>query len=322
MVQLDEGVGNLERFIGLLTDTSSKLDEGVEGLDQAAGDLDRVEGETEDTLGDFASTLDDIAGEIGEAADSTAEGIDTLSQQAREIAQERCAGAESEATAGGDAFEEKVESGGDALDTETAGTVNDGFKVFGETLDRSTRDLKEAGEAAEKALTTLGHDAAGEQVEADEAFGRSETAFDGAEAEIGTHASAIEAAAADTVSNLEGAGEDLETECTSLQGEADTTYEAIGDGVESESDELATETQDMLETTADDLNTEASEPITEALTLAVDEAGGEYDGALDDVSALLGDAADVCTELEPLVAELDRSQNVVETIDKMLKAME
>ena len=35
MAPLDEGVGNLEKFIGLLTDTAGKLDEGVEGLEEA-----------------------------------------------------------------------------------------------------------------------------------------------------------------------------------------------------------------------------------------------------------------------------------------------
>src|SRR6185369_6145715 len=113
MVQLDEGVGNLERFIGIITDTSAKLDEGVEGLNDAASHVESVEGNTEDTLGDFVSTLDDMANDIGDAADSTAEAFDKLGQQARDIAQDRCGDAESDLSAAGDTFDEKIESGGD-----------------------------------------------------------------------------------------------------------------------------------------------------------------------------------------------------------------
>jgi hypothetical protein len=322
MVQLDEGVGNLERFIGIITDTSAKLDEGVEALDDAASHIDGVEGDTEDTLGDFVSTLEDMAGDIGDAAGTAAESIDRVAQQAREIAQDRCGEVESDATAAGDSFEERIESGGDALDTETASTVNDGFKVFGETLDRSTQELKQAGEEAGQALKTLGTDAASEQAEAEQAFDGMESSLDAAGSEITTHASTIEAASQAAVSDLEGAGEDLEAECTDQQGEADATYQTFGDTVEEKAGDLATETQTLLESAGDDLNTEASEPITAALGLAVDEAGNEYDAALDDVGTALTAGEEMSNELEPLVGELDKAEGIVDEIDRLLKAME
>ena len=56
--------------------------------------------------------------------------------------------------------------------------------------------------------------------------------------------------------------------------------------------------------------------------MAVDQEGAEYDAGLDEVAAALGTAADMSAELEPLIAELDKSENIVDEIDRLLKAME
>jgi ABC-type transporter Mla subunit MlaD len=321
-VQLDEGVGNLERFITVLTDTAGRLDQCVEALDDAARHLDDVEGDTEDTLGDFTGTLEEMAGDIGDAAGSTAEAFQSLAQKAHDIADDRCTEAANDASAAGDAFEEKAEGAGETLDTETASTVNDGFKLFGDTLDQAGREVQQAGADAEQAMEALGEGAAAGQADAEAAFTRAEATFDAAVADLGTHGTALEAAANEAAGALAGAEGDLEGECTNLGNEAKATYDTFADGAEAKAGELASEAEKLLEGAGEAVDTDASAPMTEALALAVDEAGGEYDGALDEVATVLGAAVDMSGELEPLIGELDKSQNVVGEVDRLLKAME
>src|SRR4029078_1914292 len=320
MVQLDEGVTNLELFIGILTDTSAKLQDELDQLDQETAQLESLESQAEDVLGDFNSAADDMAWAVDESGEEAATGIDGTGQAARAIAQDRCAEAEGDAQGAGQAFEDKVRSGGDELQSESGTVVSDGFKNLGETLDRVTQETSQVATSAGQSIDQLTSDAGTAQQSAAGAFDGAENAVATSATEVTGHEATIGAAATAAVATLHGAGSDLEGTCASVQGDNDGTYAAAGDRINDAGDDLGDDAAKALEDTADTLATDAARAVPRAAD-RVDQSGTAYDGALDAVKTLLDEAVETGTELEPLVADLEKCKGVVDTIDKMLQGM-
>jgi hypothetical protein len=127
--------------------------------------------------------------------------------------------------------------------------------------------------------------------------------------------------AGEALGSVTSATEQLESDCASLVEKTDTAYEDARAHADDAAGELLAAAQGAVEEAAAAAEA-AALAIEDATSLAVEHAAPACEGALDDVLSLLEEAVAACGDLEPLVPELDASQTVVGTIDKMLQAME
>ena len=144
MAGLDEGVGNLERFIEGLQKASSELGEHTSALESAEGDLERLDGEVQDTVGGLADDLEEAADALQQAAEDTRDAVGEVAEAAEDGADSRLADAEEEVNESADECQEQVTQGRAAVDEGFARLSESGFDGFSAALETATTEIGQA----------------------------------------------------------------------------------------------------------------------------------------------------------------------------------
>lgn len=320
---LDEGVGNLERFIEGLQRASAQLGETTSGLESAGGDLERLEGESQDTIGGLTDDLEEGADAVQQALDDTREAVEEVGDTAQEGADGRLSDAQESLEESAGECEEQLSQGQAALDERFARLSESGYDAYGSALEEATNETNQADGANREAFDGL-------EESVDEGQGR----LDAASAEA---VDALEEAASET----EGAGRELDDAFTTVTaewkesidnqlregcqdaGEAlASAYGSWGDEASSVADSLGEQVDEVLTQAAEFLGADSSTALEEAREAGLDEPGGDLMERFDDTSQSLEAGEGLAQALEAVAPDLQKSLDVVDQVDRLLKALE
>lgn len=315
--QLDEGVSNLEAFLGVLEDTISKVNEANPTLKEHGEALETLDQDAAEELGGFDRELDAALQETGSLADAAGDEVEKLENTAR-------GGTDGVLSEAADGFEEWEDKLGSTLD-DAAETVrdgasdltSDGFEPAGEAVEsagsalESSQDTTEnAFDAFTAALEQLGSRFAGSLVTA--AMKAEESAQQAGELE-----SDFEGKADSRTSEIQGDSTGALGVHAETKESAGTLYDAASGRVQSEAQELMDGQKDAFSEAAQQMRDTAEAPLGEPVDTVESDALEPHANEVDAWAQLAEAAEQGLSAFDPLVEDLERSERVAEVIEEL-----
>lgn len=322
MAALDEGVGNLERFIAVLADTTAKVQEVNETLETRGEAFDDLEDQATDKLSAFAGEIGDFEDQLEASHEEALEDIRGLTAAAREAADSRLASVEADLDEAESGFEDKAETAREDLDSSRTSLVDTGFRVLVSAIDAAQQELETDGQQVEQSFDAL---EAGVKAAGDDA----DSALD----EAGEKLSAGTEEARDQVTELTdqagGAGEgfaqtrgEIEGECASQESVLLELYQGMAEAVTGEVQELTEAAEGMVREILEFLSTATADQLEEPAELVLTDPLPALDTALAALESVIEEADTLIAALSPLVDDLVTAVGVIGKIDKLMNAME
>jgi uncharacterized phage infection (PIP) family protein YhgE len=317
---LDDGVRNLERFLGYLalaTGEVQRVATELAATEQELAQLERDAGEQGGALSDW---LEELRSGIDSAAQEATDAVSALAEgggAAREVVSEGL----DRLQEGAELAEERVEGAGDDVDEGHARLLEQGFEALGQMLDGLGQDVETARGQAEACTDELLAGVQGYRTETDDAWAGADASTGQAAGDCAALAASVEESVRDSMQMLEAEGGAVEQACSSLAGDLDAIYDGLSQTADEEEKALAAALADVTEAVdghvesgrADLLEGPSQELETGALP--------RLSAGLDGVAALLGDAASLREQLPALTADLAKCQVIVGKVDELLQAM-
>jgi len=319
---LDEGVGNLERFIAVLADTTAKVQEVNETLETRGEAFDDLESQATDKLSAFAGEIGDFQGQLEASHEEALEDIRGLTAAAREAADSRLTSVEADLDQAESGFEDKAETAREDLDSSRGSLVDTGFRGLVSAIDAAQQELETDGQQVEQSFDAL---EAGVKAAGDDA----DSALD----EAGEKLSAGTEEARDQVTELAaqagGAGEgfeqtrgEIEGECTSQESALLELYQGMAEAVTGEAQELTEAAEGMVREILEFLSTATADQLEEPAELVLTDPLPALDTALAALESVIEEADTLIAALSPLVDDLFTAVGVIGKIDELMNAME
>jgi len=318
MATLDDGVLNLQRFVASLvtaTEALGKIGDFVKALDNGLNELDH-EGAAaglDDHLGEMSTALD---GGEAEARQALTDLIHAVASEEQTIgaARDKVEHAASDVQEKARAVMTDVEGAHDTLSSE-------GFQPLAHTLDQAEQDLQSEAQEEDQALQDLDTAVQGFASEAQSAWSEADTALDGATHHLGEGQSSVESEATEGVHAFETLGGEIESFCTSLEGELEVIYGALTSGTDAQGHEWDQGVQNLAQQAVTFLEGGQQERVVQPAAMVADEAMKPLSQEYATVGAVLDVAVAAAGELEPLSGELAKSQTVVAQVDELMNAL-
>ena len=320
MATLDEGVGNLQRFIAHLVASTGALERSAAFFKESGGRF----GDLEDEVGDEGGGLNDELEELGTALDSgvhdAGEALTELTQAVREGEEAAGEGGQRLDQAARDVEEETGTTLDGVADANTRLT-SQGFEALGQTLDREQKELETETQECEQAFDELETAAADSESEAQTAWDAADAELDEAMSDLTEAAAAFEAATDQGVQGFEAAAGDFEQHCADLASEVDVIYDALDAAVAQEGQEWDQAVRSFVSEALALAETAAREQVVQPAGLVEDEALGGLQQEYSALGDVLESARQTAEELDPLTQDLARCQQVVAKVDELLNAL-
>ncbi len=319
---VDDGVLKLERFVGLLATVLEQVQDGTSSIENEVKDLDELEDEAEGKLDSLDDALEDFAEALAAAQDDAVSEIQGLGSLARDAADARLNEADSEIDqAESESHSESTRAGQDLKEAASA-LSDDGFEALGSKLETVQSELEGAGDEVDSAFDDLEAAAADFEQRGEAALGEAGAKFDEAIAELAEHATAVETDASDCVQAFETAAADSESQSEAKEKELDALYAGWEGDIEAEAQEMDQEVSDLVDESVTFVDTAAEDQIDAPTDTVLDDSFEPYLSELATLQATLEAAVGACAELGTLVDELEKCESVVETIDRLMNAVE
>lgn len=323
MVQLDEGIGNLQQFCSTLQETSGRVGDLVSAMDAAGGELRDAASEAGDRLGGLADDLEEGGDEVEQAAAEAGEAIEALGEQAAQLSDDRLPDAgEGFEQAAGDCVEQAQQSLA-GLDVGFAALTETGFEPFAEALREAVDQLGETDAASQEAFDALesGLDEQGGRLE--QARGETSAAVENAAEEAGSEAGDLETAFDTLIEEWhQQIDERLRDGCEELGAQVEDAYSTWGDEASGVAEALMKAVDEAFEQSAAVVGVDLASALEEAERAGLDDPSAGVCAALETVQRTADDGERVCQELQGLVPGLETSLDVVDEVDRLLNALE
>jgi chromosome segregation ATPase len=319
MATLDEGVVNLQRFIGLLANATSATGQVEDHVTESSRRFAELDGDTEEEGGGLNDRLTDLASALETDEAAAAQALTELVQAAKDAqemvgdAQEMVEQAATELEATADAVEDDIEQASSQL-------ASEGFEPLAQVLEEAEQELEKESQELDQAFTELETEVKAFQTEAEAAWNEADAALDEAAGDMNGAEAAIEAASGDGVQGFEVAGGEMETACTTLQADVDVIYDALDSGVEAQGQAWE---QAVQAAAAEALAfvTDAGQRLDQAADIVNDDALATLDQEYDALGTVLDAAGPLLSDLEPLAADLASGQAVLGQVDALMDAL-
>lgn len=319
---LDEGVGNLERFIEGLQKASSELGEHASALESAARDLDHLEGQTQDTVGGLADDLEDAADTLQQELDDTSEAIEELAGAAGD-GDDRLADAQDTASSSADDCEQQLEGGRAALDEGFARLSESGFDGYATAVEEAETGAADADATHRERFDALEQSLGDMRTRLDEAGSEAVETLDEAASETdGTSAELQSAFQTVTSEWRDSIDEQLRDGCADTGDALSGAYASWTEGAGSVADALVDEVEEALDGAAEFLGVESATALAESRESGLDEPGTELLEQFDDTLQTLEAGEALAEALGDIVPDLQKSLAVVDEVDRLLNAVE
>lgn len=320
MATLDDGVANLERFIGLVTVATGELERIARDLADSEKDLSTLEDEAAEQGGGLNDRLQDLESALETAEDEAKDAVDDLrdaggdGQELLGEAQERLEDAVNE-------LEDGAHATVNGIDEAHARLVEEGFLGLARTLDGVQKDLETAREETAGVSAELVAAVEGFESDAQAAWDGVEQALDGASSSVEDLEASLNAAVSQGVEGLDSEASDIEAACSALEGDLTTIYAGLAESGSSEQEGLAEAIQTSVQEATRRVEVGEQERLEQPARAVDEEALATLSTELDQLSAVLAGAAPLAESLPPLTMDLTKCQAIVGRIDELLQAM-
>lgn len=320
MATLDQGVANLERFIGLLVSATSATGAVGEHVKEASGrfselaeDAQEEGGGLNDHLTELGSTLETDEAEVVAAINEIAQGATEAQQTAGDVREK----VEQAATD----LEQKADTLENGLEQAATQLTSEGFQAMVQALDEAQQALETESQEEAQAFTELETAVGGFETDAEAAWNEAEAELEEAATALAEGETNIESESSEGVQEFGTAGTELASACTALESEVDVIYDALDQGVEAQGQAW----QQAVQAAAQDDHTFVSEGqrvrVDQPAAMVEDEALTPLNQEYETLSTVLDAAVSAVSQLEPLAEDLIKSQVVVGQVDDLMKAL-
>src|SRR5262245_28371865 len=131
----DAGVQNLERFIGILTNTIEQVQAHTNAIENHASTIDDLDHQAEGDLSDLGGALDDLEEALESGEEDAVQEIGRLREEAHEGSDQTMAEAQSSLEGAESSFDSAIQEGRDHLQEEVDGLTSDGFEPLESTME-------------------------------------------------------------------------------------------------------------------------------------------------------------------------------------------
>lgn len=320
---LDEGVLNLERFIGILMNTIEQVQDHTSTIEDHANTLEDLDNDAEGALNDLTGALDDFEEGLESSEGDSVQEIGELRQLASEGEGQRLVQAESDTEQAGSEFESGVQEGRDALEQAQGSLTDDGFEQLGSTVEGVISAIGDSQQQAESDFEELDSAVAGAQTRSTEALSGSEDSFGQTVDELTDKKEGLVTDAGDCVTAFDGLGDDIDGQARTLAGELEGLYGGWTGDVDTDAEDFNEAVETLMSDTAAYVDTVTEDQLQAPAETVLDDAIEPYLQELAELQSVLDEARTSAEgDLLPLVDELERALGVVATIDQLLNAVE
>jgi len=320
MATLDEGVVNLQRFVGLLASATSATEQVGDHVNEASRLFAQLENEAEQEGGG----LNDHLTELGQALETEeAEALAAIGEltQAATEAQDAAGDAHDKVEQTATDLDDKANTVETELEQASAQLTSEGFQPLTQALDEAQQEMETESNEEEQAFTELESAVGGFASEAETAWNEAETELDEAATDMTEGETELQTESTEDVQVFEGAAGALETACTDLEGAVEAIYDVMSQGVDAQGQAwqqaVQVAGQDALTFTTEARQQQLDQPAAMVKDEALATLYQEYE-ALDTV---LSAATTAVGALEPLAEELIKCQGVLGEIDALMDAL-
>jgi uncharacterized phage infection (PIP) family protein YhgE len=321
--QLDEGVVKLEQFIGVLRTTIDQVSETTGTLESQADDLGDLEGTTESGFEDLGDALEDLEEGLDNARQDAVDEVGELTSLAQEATGQRLGEAEGEVESTESSFEGTMSEGRAETDRAHSSLNAQGFDALATTIEGVESALDASRHEASQGFDDLDSGVKEFTGRAGESFKEAEGKFAEGVSDVDQKSAALVTEAGDCVSGFESDGSEFQGEMTSLGGDLVSLYEGWDGSIEAAADDLESSVKTLVDDTAEFVSTGGSDQVEVPAGLVLNDSFAPYLVELGELQGVLeGAASGPADTLVPLVDELEKSESVIDTIDKLLNAVE
>jgi uncharacterized phage infection (PIP) family protein YhgE len=320
---LDEGVGNLQRFIEGVQKTSDELGEAASTLESTASDFERLEGDAEESIGGLNGDLEEGIDQLDRAFEEAREAIDGVADAAEDIADSRLSDArESLDEAGGDC-EAELSEGRAGLEEGFARLSESGYDAYATALEEAEAELGQLDDSDRDAFDGLEESASDMRGRVSEASSDTVNAVDEAEGEVKTATSNLETAFDAVTSEWKDSIDNqLQEGCEDTGAALAAEYEAWGEEAGDVAESLVEQVAEVIAEAAEFVGADSAEAMTEAAENGIAEPGADLLERLAETQETLDAGEQLATRLEEMVPDLQTCLNVMDEIDRLLNALE
>jgi predicted nucleic acid-binding Zn-ribbon protein len=321
MATTEDPIANLQRFIASLTMSNGAVEKITQHVQETSQVLTQLEGEAHDHGGGLKEHLEEFRSKLDAAEDEVRQAVEDVRHAAADGQQALTEAGGYVEKAGGD-VEETAHNVSAHLDDEHSRLTDQGFAVLGHTLDEAEQQLESERQEAEHAFKELEGAVHGFETEAQTTWEAGHGAFDHATSDLSQEESALAAEASGAHQAFDSAASEIEGVSHSLEGEIGTIYDAFTAGVDAAGGELEGAAQNLFQQAVGFVEAGGQAKVEEPATALDADALGPLGEEYAALAVALHSAAATTAELEPLADDLVRSKAVVGQIDKLVNAVQ
>jgi len=320
MATLDEGVINLQRFIGALVNAHGAVEQLTSHFEEKTRTFTELDGQAAHEGDGLNHHLEEAAGALQTGEQDASTALGDLTQAATEGESSTEEGKDLVGKAASD-VEEKARAVVDALEGAHSTLTEQGFTALGHTLETAENELQAEDGHCTEALGALVTAAQGKEAESHTAWDAAQGELEHAATDTEHAASDVEAAATDTEHGFEAAGTEGASQCTALEGELEQIYHALVSGVETQGHDWEQGVQQAAQDAASFLHDGEEHQLVQPATLLHDEALAGLQHEYEALSTVLEASTSLVGEVPPLSEDLVKAESVVADVDEVMNAL-
>jgi len=320
MATHDQSVENLRRFLVQVATATSAVGQVAAHVEEETHALDGLEKRA-------AEEGDGLTGELVEARSALDTGAAEVTQALVDLGttatqgQQALGGAQDQVEQAATDLEEKVRTALGEMEDAHSSLTHDGFEVLGHALDEAERELHKEVQETTQALNEMETAVQAMETEAEAAWDETGHEIESATAELGDGASKLEAEGDEGVQALEAAAGEMESRCTSLEGDLELIYDILVSGVDAQGQEWDKGVQEAAQDGLTFVTEGQQERLDAPAATLETEALGALDHEYQTVAALLDVASATADALTPLAHELVPCEAVVAQVGELMNAL-
>jgi ElaB/YqjD/DUF883 family membrane-anchored ribosome-binding protein len=320
---LDEGVGNLQRFIAGVQKTSAELGEATSSLESAGSEFSRLQDQAGEVVGGLGEDLEDGRDRVEQAFEDARDAIEELSDTAQDAGDSRLGDAEDSLDEAGQECDGQLAAGRAEAEATFARLTEAGFQGYGSAIEQADGDLQALDDTDKEAFDGLEEKTGQMRERLDEARSQTSDALEEAKEEVGDEAGELkDAFNAVTEEWKDAIDNELREGCETVGEAVSGLYEGWSSEAASAADALKEELAGLTTQAAEFVQPESAQALSDAVDKGLDDPASEVAERFDQTQETLSAGEELAESLEGVTPDLQKSLNVVDEVDRLLNAME
>jgi chromosome segregation ATPase len=320
MATLDQGVQNLQRFLAYLAEATSALGQVSQHVEQTAHGLEGLEKQAGEDGGGLTHSLEEAQAALDSGTAEATQSLTAVATAAGE-GQQALGTAREQLDHAATGLEDKVHTALTDLAEADGSLTSDGFEALDHALGEAEQELQKELQETEQALNAMETAVQAMDTDAQSAWHDTEHELESAATELGECASKVEAEGTEGVHAFEAEATEMESRCTTLQGDLELVYDTMGTGVLAQAHEWEQGVHELVNDEVTFVTDGQKERLDDPASMLHEEALSALDGEYKALGAVLELASTAADELTPLADELVKSDSVVAEVGQLMDAL-